>query len=220
MEWPRIPKRERHSGFGTKLNICVGCKGYITPGDHSHFCLLREIGHELDGTSFSNGDNQYHPECIKVGKPFKTRLVRATLGLQYPPAMTHFPFICEACAVLGRELTWTSIDMHLLMLQWMRLIDMEHAWASSVFQGTARYLGRISNFGQKYGMELFQKARSPIPPVGRHSFAVWHSGVHSPEVPKYGRRNQAHQHQKPPVSGLCLTPLGENAPISMSHVPG
>jgi hypothetical protein len=80
------------------------------------YCLFREIGYELDGTFFTPCENQYHPECIKVGKAFKTRLVRPTLGIQYPPAMTHFPFICEACtvrAVLGWELTWTYDDIQL-----------------------------------------------------------------------------------------------------------
>jgi hypothetical protein len=75
--------------------------------------------------------------------------------------MTCSIFICKACnvrAVLGRELTWTSGDMQLLMLKWMRLVDMTHAWALSNLQGTARYLGRLSNFGQKYGIELFPKA--------------------------------------------------------------
>jgi hypothetical protein len=46
----------------------------------------------------------------------------------------------------------------------MRLIDMAHVWASSTFQGTARYLGRLSNFGQKYGIELFPKAPITQPP--------------------------------------------------------
>jgi hypothetical protein len=142
--------------------MCVGCEGYITPGDHSHVCLFREIGYELDGTSLSPCGKKYHPDCINVGKPFKKRMARATLGLQYPPAMTCFPFICEACtvrAVLGRELTWTSGDMQLLMFERMRLVDMAHAWASSKLQGTARYLGWLSNFGQKYGIELFPMAR-------------------------------------------------------------
>jgi hypothetical protein len=151
MEWTHLPKFERHSGFGAKLNMCMGCEGYIiTPGDHSHFCLFREIGYELDGTSFSPCGNQCHPECVKVGKYFNTRLVRATWGLQYPPPMTRFPFIHEACtvrSVLGRELTWTSGDTHLLMLERMRLLDVAHAWYSSTLQGKARYLGRVSNLG-------------------------------------------------------------------------
>jgi hypothetical protein len=66
MEWNNLPKCERHSGFGTKLNICVGCEGYITHGGHSNVCLFREIGYELDGNSFS--PCVYHPEFIKVGK--------------------------------------------------------------------------------------------------------------------------------------------------------
>jgi hypothetical protein len=167
MEWTHLPNCERHSVFRTKLNICLGCEGYITPGDHSHFCLFREIGYELDGTFFSPCENQYHPECIKVGKPLKTRLVRATLGLQYPLAMTCFPFICEACtvrAILGWELTLMSGDMQLLMLKRMHLIDMAHAWDLSTLQGTARYLSWLSNFGQKYGIELFPKAPINQPP--------------------------------------------------------
>jgi hypothetical protein len=79
----------------------------------------------------------------------------------------RFPFICEACtfrAVLGQELTWTSCDMQLLMLERMRLIYMAHAWASSTFQGTARYLGRLSNFEEKYGIDLFPKAPITQPP--------------------------------------------------------
>jgi hypothetical protein len=167
MEWTRLPTCELHSGSGTKLNACVGCEGYIAPGDHAHFCLFREIGYELDGTFFTPCENQYHTECIKVEKPFKTRIVRATLGLQYPPAMTRFPFICEAStvrAVLGRDLTWTSVDMQLLMLEHMHLIDMAHAWASSTLQGKSRYLSRLSNFGQKYGIELFPKAPITQPP--------------------------------------------------------
>jgi hypothetical protein len=139
----------------------VGCEGYITPGNVYHVCLFRKIGYELDRTFFTPCEIQYQPEFIEVGKPFKTRLVRANLGLQYPPVMTHFPFICEACtfrAVLGRELTWMSGDIQLLMLERMRLVDMAHAWASSTLQGTARYLGQLSNFGQKYGIDLFLKA--------------------------------------------------------------
>jgi hypothetical protein len=167
MEWTHLPGCERYIGFGTKLNTHMGCKGYITPGSISNFCFFREIGYGLDGTFFTPCENQYHPECIKVGKPFKTRLVRSTLGLQYHPAMAHFPFICEACsvrAVLGRELTWTSGDIKLLMLERMRFMDIAHAWASSTLQGTSRYLGRLSNFRQKYGMDLFPKAPITQPP--------------------------------------------------------
>jgi hypothetical protein len=154
----------------------VGCEGHIPPGSVSHFCLFRRIGYELDGTLFTTCESQYHPKCINAGKPVKTRLARATLGIQYPPAMNQFPFICEACtvrAVLGRELTWTSGDMQLLMLGCMRLIDMAQAWASSTLQGTARYLGRLSNFRQKYGIDLFPKAPITHPPRSAVITLLW-----------------------------------------------
>jgi hypothetical protein len=176
MEWTHIPRCERHSGFGTKLNICVGCEGYISPGSVFHFCLFRKIGYELDGTLCTPCKSQYHPECIKVGKPFKTRLVRAALGLQYPPAMTHFPFICKPCtvrAVLGWELTWTSGNIQILMLECMRLVDMAHTWDSSTLQGTARHLGRLSNFRQKYGIDLFPKALFTQPPRSAGIPLLW-----------------------------------------------
>jgi hypothetical protein len=99
MESTNFPKCERHSGFGTKLSICVGCEAYTTPGDQSQLCLCRKTGYELDGIPFSLCGIQYHPECIKVEKPFKTRLALATLGFQYTPAMNRFPFICESCTV-------------------------------------------------------------------------------------------------------------------------
>jgi hypothetical protein len=167
MEWKNLPKCQRHSGFGTKLNICVGCEGYISPGYQSHLCLFRKTGYALYGVPFSPCGNQYHLECIKARKPFKTRLARATLGLQYPPAMNCFPFICESCTirvVLRCELTWMSSDIHLLMLERTRLIDMTHAWASSTLQGTARHLGWLSNFGPKYGIDLFPAAPITQPP--------------------------------------------------------
>jgi hypothetical protein len=167
MEWTNLPKGERHSGFGTKLNICVGCEGYITPGEQSHFCLFMKIGYELDGAPFSPRGNQHHPECIKVGKPFRARLVRA---------MTRFPFICESCtvrALLGWELTWTSGDIQLLMLEWMRLIDMVQTWDSSTLQWTARHLGRLRNVGQKYGINLFPAVPITQPPRSAVISLLW-----------------------------------------------
>jgi hypothetical protein len=150
MGWTNFPKCERHNGYGIKLSTCVGCDGWITPGGQYHLCLFRKTGYQMDEVPFSPCGNQYHPECIKVGKHFKTRLVRAKLGLQYPPAMTRFPFICESCnvqAVLRWELTWMSGDLQLLMLERMHLVNMAHARASSTLQGAAPHLGRLSNSG-------------------------------------------------------------------------
>jgi hypothetical protein len=53
MEWTNFPKCKRHRGFGTKLSMCVGCDGYITPGYQYHLCLFRKTGYEFDGVPFS-----------------------------------------------------------------------------------------------------------------------------------------------------------------------
>jgi hypothetical protein len=45
---------------------------------------------------------------------------------------------------------------------------MAHAWASSTLQGTARQLGGLSNFGQKYGINLLPAA--PITQLPLMSF--------------------------------------------------
>jgi hypothetical protein len=89
-------------------------------------------------------------------------------------------------AVLGWELTWTSSDIQLLMLEHMRLIDIVHAWASSTLQGTARHLGRLRNFGQKYGIDLFMAA--PITQPLQSAVIPLLLGVleYSPDIPEDG----------------------------------
>jgi hypothetical protein len=106
------------------------------------------------------------------------------------------------------------------MLERMRLIDMAHAWASLTLQGTARHLGRLRNFGRKYGIDLFLAAPITQPPLfGGNSFVMGGIGVYSPDTPEDGGGYYVNYFQEPPVSGLCLPPLGENASIPKSHVP-
>jgi hypothetical protein len=76
-------------------------------------------------------------------------------------------------AVLGWELTWTSGDIQLLMLEQMRLIDMAHARDSSTLQGTTRYRGRLSNFRQKYDIDLFPVAPITQPPRSAVIHLLW-----------------------------------------------
>jgi hypothetical protein len=106
-------------------------------------------------------------QSVRLKKPSKPDWLELHWVSNIPPAMTRFPFICESCtlrAILRRELTWTPGDIQLLMLERMRLIDIAHAWASSTLHGTARHLGRISNFRQKYGIDLFPSDQITQPP--------------------------------------------------------
>ena len=70
----------------------------------------------------------YHHGCQRVGAPFHTRL-REQAGQAYP-SMEYVPnYICEACsgrAVLGRELGENEEDVSILLLERMRMIDIEN----------------------------------------------------------------------------------------------
>jgi hypothetical protein len=90
--------------------------------------------------------------------------------------MMRFPFICEACtihAILGWELTWIPGDLQLLMLEWIRLIDMAHDWAPSTLQGMTRHLGWLENVGRKYGIEPFHAAPITQPLRSALSPLLW-----------------------------------------------
>jgi hypothetical protein len=50
------------------------------------------------------------------------------------------------------------------MLERMQLVDMAHRWVSSMLQGTAGCLERLSNVGRKYGIDLFPAAPITQPP--------------------------------------------------------
>jgi hypothetical protein len=138
--------------------------------------------------------------------------------------MTSFPFIGKSCTVgaaLGRELIWMSGNIQLLMLERMHLLGIGHTLDSSTLQGTARHLGRLRNFSRKYGIDIFlaaliaQLPRSAVIPL-----LLWGGiGVYSPDIPEDGG-GQVQHCQEPPFRGLCLSPLGENASIPRSHVPG
>jgi hypothetical protein len=94
MERTELPRCGRNNGFGNKSSTCVGCDECIDP---RHTFLFSRCVFTLDHMFFTPCGNHYHPKCIAVGNPIRTRLVRATVGIQYPPPMTRFPFICEAC---------------------------------------------------------------------------------------------------------------------------
>jgi hypothetical protein len=230
MEWTHLPKYEHHSGFGTKLSMFVGCEGYITPGDLSHFCLFRKIGYELDGTYFSPGGKQYHPECIKVGKTFKTRLVRATLSLKYPPPPSHdsFPLHLRGMYHQGRPWTGTYLDIRRYPAINARR-DAPHRYGARLgfidVSGDSKVPWSAQQFrvaisGRNTASNFSRRPQSPSPP-GRPSFlccgAYWSTLSRRP-----GRRERESSTTLPEASSRRPLPttLGENAPIPRSHVPG
>ena len=83
----------------------------------------------------------YHPQCIRAGPPFTTRL-RNSGGLVFPRVREWPNFICEVCtvrSVLDRELRGPQ-DWGLLCLERMRTLDMANALAGDTLKG---YQGKL-----------------------------------------------------------------------------
>jgi len=142
---------------------CVGCERPIESHHRLHSCVFYKTGFTLNETVFRPCHNRYHAGCIRVGAPFTSRLVKHTRGMEYPPRMYSFPFICEACtvrAVLGRELHNKSSNIELLALERMRSIDMAHAWADSTMDGISRHLRHLKIFENKHAISI-----CPFPPL-------------------------------------------------------
>ena len=99
----------------------------------------------------------YHPQCIRVGSPFRTRHYgKGTRGTQYPPSATILPFICELCTTrthLQRELDPNcQQDALLLMLERMRMIDTAHAWDHKTVQNMCNTLKGVDQFFQNFSL--------------------------------------------------------------------
>jgi hypothetical protein len=223
MEWIHPPGCERHSGFGTKLNTCVCCEGYITPGDVSHFCLFREIGYELDGTFYALGES-ISPGVHKGGETFQDKAGESHIGAPIPPSNGLFSFHLRSMHRESRLGTGAYLDVQRYTTFDARTYAPHQNGARLGFVDLSGY-SKIPRSAQQFRAEirhrtLPQSPDNPASPVGCNSFALGRFRVHSPDVPKDGRRDQIQHGQKPPVRSLCLPPLGENAPIPRSHVPG
>ena len=129
--WTRLPTLSPFGSRKTSLP-CSGCRLPIDTSVRVHKCTFYSSGFTLNSIVFKPCRVYYHPKCVKVGAPFRTRQFgKGTNGMQYPPCATNLPFICELCTVrthLGREPdAHCSTDMTLLMLERMRMIDAAHS---------------------------------------------------------------------------------------------
>jgi hypothetical protein len=74
----------------------------------------------------------YHPDCIRLGLPFTTRLPKHGRMdcLKDLAALTHYSCkACIVCSVLGRDLSQTPADLVLLMLEHAWFVDLTKDWA-------------------------------------------------------------------------------------------
>ena len=117
---------------------------------------------------------RYHPICVRVGPPFKTRL-RKEQGLHFPLVREWGLFICEYCttrSVVERDLHGQN-DRQLMMFERMRIIDTANAWASrthGVYQAKLKFIRR---FEHAYQFTCLQSTELTRPPHGPDIPLMW-----------------------------------------------
>lgn len=155
-----------------KLTRCAGCRQCLltTKGKGEVlFCCFRTSG--FDG--FIPCGTAYHTSCISVGAPFRSRRNNED-GLCYPPIRTWPSFICEACtvrSVTGREVT--SSDIHLLVLERIRMIDIAWTWARGTHRAYQTQFNKIRKFENEFDVPVLVPHRPKRPPSSRDIPLMW-----------------------------------------------
>lgn len=115
-----------------------------------------------------------------MNTPFTSRLYnqKTTMGLQYPPKLVGFPFICELCTVrahLNRELdSLDPNDIRLLALERARIIDLAHGWADTTLNKYLNLLVRHQRFRQQFNLPSLPIPNLRHPPVDENIILFWH----------------------------------------------
>jgi len=108
-----------------RRHLCAGCWKPLARKAPQFRCHFSDIGFRLGDTTYAPCHVGYHPECLRIGAPFTTRLEQDR-GLICPSlAVIWKGFICESCRVRSiyrRELQRTPEDVAALMLERATLI--------------------------------------------------------------------------------------------------
>jgi hypothetical protein len=100
-------------------------------------------------------------------------------------------FICELCqvrAMVDRELRPGANDLHLLMLERMRLIDCRSGWKASTLQNYGGKLRYLQGFGVRYGIPVLEPTVLQRPPVTPAIGLQWSQLAYSLRTTKDGSR--------------------------------
>jgi hypothetical protein len=114
---------------------------------------------------------QYHPQCLKIGQPFETRL-KDNDGLSFPKIIDVQHFVCGVCTVrevVDRELRSDPSDTALVMLERARLIDTAHSWAAS----THKQYRMVRKFEGDFGVFILRPTPLPKPSNSQDVPAMW-----------------------------------------------
>ena len=149
--------------------MCVGCKGDFTLKRPAHFvCAFSSDGFPFLNQGFAHACQiGYHRGCIVAGEPFRTRL-QDSRGLTMPYSAVEPTFICEVCqvrAMVDRELRPNADDLHLLMMERMRMIDCHSGWKATTLAQYGSKLLFLRKFGARYGIPVLEATTLQRPPV-------------------------------------------------------
>lgn len=165
----------------------MGCERLLKSDDDRLVCSFATAGFEQNGLLYLPCGTAYHPGCIVVGEPFRTRLAKEK-GLSFPKVPIIPNFVCEACtvrAVLKRELMRSKEDQALvLMLERMCMIDMACAWDPKTLTSYQAHLRRIRRFEVQYGVSALVPTPLTRPPVTPAIPLMWVQQQYSLETPR------------------------------------
>ena len=186
--WSKLPYPRVTNGTSVRRTWCAGCHKEFS---RQHKCDLKCI---FARTGFTWNDEtqaqaipcqtQYCSKCIRAGPPFTTRLTNHK-GLKFPKMDASIipSFICEACqvrATVGRELQRDRKDIELLMLEWMRQLDILHTcWAKGTMWLYASKLRRVRQFEDRFQVEVLKTTTLLRPPTSSSIPLMWAQLHHS-----------------------------------------
>ena len=149
-----------------RQTTCAGCKGPFTQScPRSYVCHFANSGFPFTQGHAIPCGVRYHKNCVLAGPPFTTRLSGIN-GLQYQATPLLPWFVCECCqvrALLDREVSRSSRDVALLMLERMRMVDTANHWRTNTTKVYDRLLKTLHQFADWSGIPTLVKPAFDAP---------------------------------------------------------
>jgi hypothetical protein len=170
--WTRLPRPPCGERTSNLRHLCAGCQQPLNLQQAQFCCRFCDSGFRTDAAWMRPCLTCYHPDCIRLGLPFTTRLPKHG-GMDCPhdlAALTHY--ICEAClvrSVLGRELSRAPADLVLLMLERARFVDLTNHWARGTLRTYQSKFNVLRDFEASFNVPILTPSPLTRPP---HSNAI------------------------------------------------
>jgi hypothetical protein len=180
--------------IGNMRHLCAGCERPLGRKEVQFCCHFGDTGFKIKEFEARPCQTQYHPECIRMGLPFVTRLPKDG-GMHCPRDLAAFAhFICEACTVrlvLQRELSLYPSDTVLLMLERARLIDLTNHWARGTLKAYQSKFSILDEFSRDLHVSVLTLSTLAYPPNGEAIPLMWAQERYSLYPSEWHRRVSA-----------------------------